>query len=77
MNLDPSLNQLPIGSKGVTRPPIPSEDSALVFFIGVYLVNMIVVIAHFTWQFLSMENYFGVPVVLLTTSFRFKPNYFP
>ena len=34
-------------------------------------------VAHFAWQFLSVANYFGVPVVLLTMSFWVDPKYFP
>ena len=35
------------------------------------------VVACFSLQFLSAANYFGVPVVLLTMSFRAEPKYFP
>ena len=38
---------------------------------------MVGVVARFAWQFLSVANYFGVPVVLLTMSFWDEPNYFP
>ena len=34
------------------------------------------VVACFTWQFFSADNYFGVPMVLLTMSFWDEPKYF-
>ena len=34
-------------------------------------------VARFAWQFLSVNNYFGVLVVLLTMSFWAEPKYFP
>ena len=44
---------------------------------GWELVNQVGIISLFAWQVLSMANYFGVPVVLLTMSFRENPKYFP
>ena len=41
------------------------------------LVNQVGVIALFAWQVLLMASYFGVPMVLLTMSFRDMPKYFP
>ena len=35
------------------------------------------VVARFAWQFLLVASYFGVPVVILTMSFRAEPKYFP
>ena len=72
--MDLGLSRLPIGSKIVTRPP---RMDSLVFLIGGYLVNPVGVVALFAWQVLSMASYFGVPVVLLTMSFRAIPKYFP
>ena len=44
---------------------------------GWELVNQVGVVALFAWQVLSMASYFGVPVVLITISFRVMPKYFP
>ena len=44
---------------------------------GWELVNQVGVVDLFVWQILSMANYFGVPVVLLTMIFRVMPKYFP
>ena len=56
---------------------MPKNDSSLVFVTDGNLVNLVGVVALFTWQVLSMANYFGVPVVLLTMSFKAIPKYFP
>ena len=49
----------------------------MVFLTDGNLVNLVGVVALFSWQVLSMASYFGVPVVLLTMSFRAMPKYFP
>ena len=46
------------------------QMTTLGFPHGWELVNQVGVVSLFTWQVLSMANYFGVPVVLLTMSFR-------
>ena len=53
------------------------KDRYLVFVTDGNLVNLVGVLALFAWQVLSMASYFGVPVVLLTMSFRAMPKYFP
>jgi len=46
------------------------QTTALGLPHGWELVNQVGVVALFAWQVLSMASYFGVPVVLLTMSFR-------
>ena len=53
---------------------LATNDNSLVFLMGGNLVNPVGVIALFAWQVLSMASYFGVPVVLLTMSFRLCPS---
>ena len=52
----------------VTRPPRLPEDSAWLFPHG-RASQLVGVVAHFAWHFLSVASYFGVPVVLLTMIF--------
>ena len=52
-------------------------NSSLVFLMDGNVVNLVGVVSLFAWQVLSMASYFGVPVVLLTMSFRVMPKYFP
>ena len=51
------------------------NNNSLVFLTDGNL-NLVGVVALFAWQVLSMASYFGVPVVLLTMSFRAMPKYF-
>ena len=62
---------------GKTTNCLATNCSSLVFLMDGNLVNPVGVIALFDWQVLSMASYFEVPVVLLTTSFREIPKYFP
>ena len=66
---------------GKTANRLAKNDSSLIFLTDGNLVNLVGVIALFTWQVLSMANYFGVPMVLLTMGFRVMPKnvpkYFP
>ena len=62
---------------GKTANRLAKNDSYLVFLIDGNLVNLVGVIALFAWKVLSMASYFGVPVVLLTMSFRAMPKYSP
>ena len=62
---------------GKTANRLAKNDSSLVFLMDGNLVNLVGVIALFSWEVLSMASYFGVPVVLLTMIFRAMPKYFP
>ena len=68
----PSLHKV-----GKTANHFSTNIISLVFVIGGNLVNLVGVVALFTWHVLLITNYFGVPVVLLIMSFREKPKYFP
>ena len=61
---------------GKTVNCLAKNDSSLVFLTDRNLVNLVGVVALFSWQVLSMASYFGVPMVL-TMSFRAMPKYFP
>ena len=62
---------------GKTANLLDKNENSLVFLMDGNLVNLVGVIALFTWQFLSMTSYFGVPVVLLIMSIRAMPKFFP
>ena len=56
---------------------LAKNESSLVFLMDGNLVNLVGVVALSAWQVLLMASYMGVPVVLLTMSFRAMPKYFP
>ena len=62
--------------KVVTRPPRLPKDSACLFPHG-SASQSVGVVARFTWKFLLVASYFGIPVVLLTMNFWAEPKYFP
>ena len=62
---------------GKTANRLAKNDNSLVFLTDGNLVNLVGVVALFTWQVLSMASYFEVLVVLLTISLRAMPKYFP
>ena len=61
---------------GKTTNRLAKNDISLVFLMDGNLVNLVGVVSLFAWHVLSMASYFGVPVVLLTMSFRDMPKYF-
>ena len=71
------MGQYPsLHSAGKTANRLAKNNSSLVFLAYGNLVNLVGFISLFTWQVLSMANYFEVIVVLLTMSFRAMPKYF-
>ena len=72
------LGQYPsLHGAGKIANHLAKKNSSLVFLTDGNLVNLVWVVALFTWHVLSMASYFRVPVVLLTMSFRVMPKYFP
>ena len=60
----------------VTWPPRLLEDNTWIFPHR-SASQLVGVIVHFAWQFLSTAGYFGVPMVLLTMSFWAEHKCFP
>ena len=58
---------------GKTDSSIFAQTTTLGLPHGWELVNQVGFVSLFTWQVLSMANYFGVPLVLLKNIFRDIP----
>ena len=76
MKFGPLFQWFPSGLQVVTWPPRLQEESTWLFR-HMHSSQSVGVIAHFSWQLLSLTICFGVPVVLLTMIFKEYPKHFP